>query len=168
MGLNLVGVCGELSSDSGKNVLVAVLFSNRRHVGDLCVRVGQRYLADVAIDGMLPSAVVAFELDLHTGAMVLGPLDDLVALDLGSVFLGVDYELKLMGFSALPGAGDDLDGLAGGEQSIHSSGADPYALLAPALAQTMKFRSVEESPENFRHLLAHNTRAVVLDGYSKS
>ena len=47
--------------------------------------VGERDLADVGVDGVLPAAVRALELDLDARAPFPGPVDDIVALHLGRI-----------------------------------------------------------------------------------
>ena len=55
--------------------------------------------------------------------------------DFGTVFLGVHLQFEAMGGFFLSRAADDLDGLAGGQEAVHSGGADTDALdLAPQAA----------------------------------
>ena len=78
MRLDLRGLGRKLLGDAREDVLGAVLLRLRRHVGDLRVRVREGDLADVGVDGVLPTPVGALELDLDAGAVVRVPGDHVV------------------------------------------------------------------------------------------
>src|SRR3989475_11805603 len=142
---------------------ILVRFSVRREVRQLDVRIGNNGLLDVLVDRGPPLLVTALDFHGHLGSTLGLPGDLLLLQNLRLVLLGIDLDLEVMGGRSRTGAGDDLDGLAGRELSIHAGRRDADALLSSAHAQPMELGPVQELREDQRNLLADDAGAVVGD-----
>ena len=115
------------------------------------------------IDRLAPAAHVgALHLQLHARAPGPLPIHLLRLEDLGLIFGRVYQQLAVIGGSIRSDLGDDLGGLAAGELRIKHRRGDADALLAPALAQSMKTRAIKQLGKDARNLLRHNARPVIL------
>jgi hypothetical protein len=133
------------------------------------VRVGDRGLLDVVVDGAAASLVGAGQLDLHPRTMVQVPGRELFVLDdLGRIKPGVDVHFVVMSGLSLTGARPDADRLTGGELAVHGGGRDADALLPTALFQGVEFGAVEELREDLRNLRLDDAGAIVLNGDPKT
>src|SRR2546427_1375131 len=137
--------------------------SLRREVRQLDVRIGNNGLLDVLVDRGPPLLVTALDFHGHLGSTLGLPRDLLLLQNLRLVLLGIDLDLEVMGGRSRTGAGDDLDGLAGRELSIHAGRRDADALLSSAHAQPMELGPVQELREDRRNLLADDAGPVVGD-----
>src|SRR5207253_8353585 len=72
-------------------------------------------------------------------------------------------DLEVMDGRSRAGAGGDLDGLAGGELSIHAGCRDADSLLSSAHAQPVELGPIQELREYRGDLLADDAGAVVGD-----
>ncbi len=86
--------------------------------------------------------------------------------DLRAIGLGVHGQLNVVSGLFRVGTGVDHHGFAGGDEAVHTGGADADALLAAAHFEAMEFAAVEESAEDVLDLLADDAGAVVDDGNS--
>src|SRR3989441_696304 len=93
-------------------------FSLRGEVGQLDVGIGDDGLLDVLVHRGPPLLVTALDFHGHLGPPVGLPGDLLLFQNPRLVLLGIDLDLEVMGGRPRTGAGDDLDGLAGGEQRL--------------------------------------------------
>ncbi len=135
-----------------------------RVVDERHVRVGDGRLLEVLVHRGPAPLVAPLDLERHLGAAVALPVDLLVLEDPRLVLLGVDLHLEVVGRGAGAGARGDLDRLPGRELSVHAGRGDADPLLAPAHAQPVELRAVEELGEDRRDLVADDAGAVVDDG----
>jgi hypothetical protein len=126
------------------------------------VRIRDRRLLHVAVDGMPALLVGRLDLQLHPGA-VIELLGDLAVGDHHRrVLAGVDLDLEAVGRTPLARLRDHGHGLPRRELPVHARSGDADPLLAPRLPQPVELGSVEELPEHLRHLRLDNAGAVVL------
>jgi hypothetical protein len=135
----------------------------RRMVDEVHVRVGDGRLLEVLVHRGPALLVASLDLEHHLGAARVLPVDLLALEDPRLVLLGVDRDLEEVRGRPRPGARDDLHRLAGRQLGVHAGRRDPDALLAPAHAQPVELRAVEELGEDRRDLLADDAGAVVDD-----
>src|SRR5439155_12451373 len=110
-----------------------------------------------------PFLVGPGEVHLDPRAVLTLPLDLAVGEDLRLVARRVDLDLEEVRRPALAGARGDAHRLAGGELRVHAGGRDADPLLAPALAQDVELRSVQQLAEHLGDLVAYDPGAVVGD-----
>ena len=125
------------------------LLVRRRHIGEPSVRVRDRRLLEVLVDGCSALLIATFELDgdlrpmsilkEHVIFSVFGLADHL-----GSVPRRIHLQKNLMGRLAPTGLRDDQHRLPGGHESVHACGGDTDALLTPAHLHSVELRSVEK------------------------
>jgi hypothetical protein len=130
-------------------------------VDQLHVRVGDGHLLEELVHRGAALLVAALDLERHLGAARVLPVDLLALEDARLVLLGVDLHLEVVRGGPRPGARDDLHRLAGGQLRVHAGGRDADALLAPAHAQPVELRAVEQLGEDRRDLVPHDAGAVV-------
>src|SRR5438309_3759013 len=138
-------------------------FSLRGEVRQLDVRIGNDGLLDVLVHRGPSLLVTALHFDGHLGPTLGFPVDLLLLQNPGFILLGIDLDLDVMSWRPRTGAGDDLDGFAGGELSIHAGCRDPDPLLSSAHAQPMELGPIQELREDPWNLLADDAGAVVGD-----
>src|SRR5262245_50615865 len=73
-----------------------------------------------------------------------------------------------MGVLALADPARDPDRLAGRDLPVHGCRGDPDALLAAGLLEAMELRTVQELPEDLRHLGLDDARPIVLDHHEEA
>ncbi len=83
-----------------------------------------------------------------------------------AIGFGVHRQLDVVSGLFVVRAGVDHHGLAGGDEAVHSGGADADALLAAAHLEAVKFAAVEEPAEDVFDLLAYDAGAVVDHRYA--
>ncbi len=136
----------------------------RRVVDELDVRIGDRDLVEIFIDGGAPLLIPSLDFEGHLSPPVVLPIDLLVLKNPRLVFLRVDLDLEVMGGRLGAGAGNNLHRLARRQLRVHARGGYADSLLSAAHAQTVKFGTVEKLREYPRNLLADDAGAVVDHG----
>src|SRR5207253_9982984 len=134
----------------------------------LPARVGDGDLLQELVHRGAAFLVASLDLERHLGPARMLPVDLLALEDPRLVLLGVDLHLEVVGRGPRAGAGDDLHRLAGGELGVHAGRRDAAGLLAPAHAQAVELRAVEQLREDRRDLLADDAGPVVGDGYPEA
>src|SRR5262249_42772376 len=142
--------------------------SLRGVVDELDVRVGNRDLLEVFVDGSAPLLIASLDLWGHLGAPMVLPIDLLFFKNPRLVFFGIDLNFKIMSGRSRARARDDLNRLAGCQLGIHARRRYADALLSAAHAQPMKFGPVEKLGEHRRNLLSDNAGAVVDHRYPEA
>ena len=114
-------------------------------------------------DGLPPAAHIgALHLQLHARASRSLPIHLFRLEDLGLIFSRVYQQLAVKGWPIRSDLGDDLRGLAASKLRIKYRRGYADALLAPALAQSMKTRAIEQFSKDPGNLFWHNARPVIL------
>jgi hypothetical protein len=152
----------------GSSWIVRGYFALRRVVDEVHVRVGDGRLLEVLVHRGAALLVAALDLEHHLGAARVLPVDLLVLEDPRLVLLGVDRDLEVVRRRPGAGARDDLHRLAGRELRVHAGRGDADALLAPAHAQPVELRAVEELGEDRRDLVPHDAGPVVGDRHAEA
>ena len=138
-------------------------------VVDRRVRVREGGVLDVAVHEALALLPVRDDLELDARAVLLVPLRErLVVDDDGLVLPRVELDVEHVGGLRPSDAARDADRLAGRDLAVHRGRRDADALLAAALLQAVELRAVEQLPEDLRHLLLDDARAVVLNDHQEA
>ena len=136
----------------------------RRAVDELHVRVGDGRLLEELVHRGAALLVAPLDLEGHLGAALVRPSRSSCSRRSGARSSWCRSAPRSSGRRPRAGARGDLHRLAGGDLGVHAGGGDADALLAPAHAQAMELRAVEELGEDGRDLLADDAGAVVDDG----
>ena len=123
--------------------------------------IGDGGLFNILVHGGSTFLVAAFNLKGHLRAVVIVPVDLLVYKNPWFVLLGIDLDFNIVRRGLCAGAGNNLNGFARGELTVHPGGGDADALLPSAHAQSMKIRSVQELRKNPGNLLANDAGAII-------
>src|SRR5262249_6648180 len=142
--------------------------SLRGVVDELDVRVGNRDLLEVFVDGSAPLLIASLDFESHLSTTMVLPVDLFFLENPRLVLLGIDLDFEVVSGRPRAGARGDLYRFAGCQLRIHARRRYADALLSAAHAQPMKFGPVEKLGEYRRNLLSDNAGAVVDHRYPEA
>src|SRR5262249_8918428 len=141
--------------------------SLRGVVDELDVRVGNRDLLEVFVDGSAPLLIASLDFESHLSTTMVLPVDLFFVENRRFVLLGIDLDFEVVSGRPRAGARGDLYRFAGCQLRIHARRRYADALLSSAHAQPVELGAIEKLCKYRRNLLAYDAWTVVDYRYSK-